>query len=105
MNASAPAASWVRASSGTGKSGGPRGSSCGDDDVWAAPGSVSLACCLLEQPLTSAAVTTRPVTNRRLHRRRTVVLPPMITGPGDITQITTLVALRLWIQPADHAKE
>src|SRR3954447_14040166 len=75
MNASAPAASWVRASSGTGKSGGPRGSSCGDDDVWAAPGSVSLACCLLEQPLTSAAVTTRPVTNRRLHRRRTVVLP------------------------------
>jgi hypothetical protein len=29
----------------------------------------------------------------------------MITGPGDITQITNLAALRLWIQPADHAKE
>src|SRR3954453_5183295 len=105
MKAVAPAASWVRASSGTGKSGGPRGSSCGADDVWAASGSVSLACCLLEQPLTSAAVTTRPVTNRRLHRRRTVVLPADDHRSRDITQITNLAALRLWIQPADHAKE
>src|SRR3954447_15160357 len=63
--ASAPAASLVRASSGTGKSAGPPSGSTSVVSAALGDGSVSLASCFSEQPASSTVPITAPTTVRR----------------------------------------
>src|SRR3954453_16924346 len=83
-NASAPAASFVRASSGTGKSAGPNGGSASVVSDALVDGRVSLASTLSAQPASNDVPTTRPATAQRRSRTAGGYASARRSRPGTV---------------------